>query len=367
MPNIEEAKTFVDYTLAMTGMIARIFRHCGYTVNEANFMTLNDPKGNYYVPDLFVEKDGQRAIVEIKAPRSMTIVQPLSVAKHFLQITADHYSDTKRILILVCNVSQMSRSRTRHIVRTWGYSNKDFELKDLNDLLKMASDNAELYAEFTSLLPKPVTLPEVNPQETDTNEPSTPVDVDSQELDKNDYTALINELEGWQVCDRNGKNQHSEYEKLCVKVLKALFHDELGLWDEQSTTLDGLNRFDIVCKIKAKGNDFWDTLEHHFHSKYIIFECKNYQDCITQREVYTTEKYLYSTALRRVAILVSVNGTGESAEKAIRGVLRETGKLIIPVTNKDLIEMLKQKQAGQNPAVEVLGDILDKLLVKLEK
>lgn len=367
MPNIEEARTFVDYTLAMTGMIARIFRHCGYTVNEANLGVINDSKGYYYIPDLIIEKDGQTAIVEIKAPRSMTIVQPLSVAKRFLQITDDHYSDTKRILVLVCSFSQASRIKIRHTVRTWGYCNEKFELKDLDDLLKMASDDAALYAEFTSLLPKPVVLSEVTPQKTDENDPSTPDEVDSHESERDDLTALINEVESWQVCDENGKNRHREYEKLCVRVLKELFHDELGLWDEQPTTLDGLNRFDIVCKIKAKGNDFWDTLEHHFRSKYIIFECKNYQDCITQREVYTTEKYLYSTALRRVAILVSVNGTGDSAEKAIRGVLRETGKLIISVTNKDLVEMLKQKRAGQNPAVEVLDKLLDKLLVKLEK
>lgn len=367
MPNIEEARTFVDYTLAMTGMIARIYRHCGYAVNENTLVVLKNSKGYYYVPDLIIEKDGQKAIVEIRAPRSMSIVQPLSVAKRFLEITDDHYSDTKRILIFVCNFSQVSRSRIRHCVRTWGYSNEKFELKDLKDLLNMASDDAELYAEFISLLPKPVTLPDMSSQESGENESSMLMEVDYQESKRNDYSALIKDVENWQVCDENGKNRHREYEQLCVRVLKALFHDELGLWDEQATTLDGLNRFDIVCKIKAKGNEFWDTLEHHFQSKYIIFECKNYRDSITQREVYTTEKYLYSTALRKVAFIVSVNGTGDSAERAIRGVLRETGKLIIPVTNKDLVEMLKQKRAGQNPAIEVLDKLLDELLVKLEK
>ncbi|MBP3661172.1 MAG: hypothetical protein J6I89_07260 [Oscillospiraceae bacterium] len=285
----------------------------------------------------------------------------------FLQKTAEEYLDTKRILVLVCDYTTAHKKRLYHFLRDKAYDTKNFEIKVLSDLLNMASDDAELYAEFTSLLPKPVVLPKVNSQATEVNEPHTPIEIECQVSEKDDFTTLIKEVESWQVCDENGKNRHREYEKLCVRVLKTLFHDELSLWNEQSTTLDGLNRFDIVCKIKAKGNDFWDTLEHHFHSKYIIFECKNYQDRITQREVYTTEKYLYTTALRRVAILVSVNGTGDSAEKAIRGVLRETGKLIVSVTNKDLVEMLKQKRAGQNPALEVLDKLLDELLVKLEK
>lgn len=251
MYKIEEGRNFVDYTLAMTGMIARIFRYCGYTVNEANLEVISDAKGYHYVPDLIIEKDGEKAIVEIKAPRSMTIVQPLAVIKRFLQITDEHYSGSKRVMILVCNFSQAARMRMRRCVRTWGYGNENFELKDLSDLLNMTSDNAELYAEFTSLLPKPVASTEMDAQRAGTHEPNVSTEADSGELERDDLTALINEVENWKVCDERGKNQHREYEKLCVRVLKALFHDELGLWDEQSTTLDGLNRFDIICKIKA--------------------------------------------------------------------------------------------------------------------
>ena len=335
----------------MTDMIAKIFRHCGYSVKYGIFVAADNLKKTHYIPDLILEDSKHRAIVEIKAPQSMVYRTPVSAAQRFLHESAASYPDVKRILIFVCSLpdkKQIKQLATRNSYRL----NETFELFDIYDLLNMVEDDAALHAEFTSLLPKPVQDPTLG---------------NSQTSERNELDELIHEVENWEVCDDNGKNRHKEYEQLCVRVLKALFHDELGLWDEQPTSLDGLNRFDIVCKIKAKGNDFWDILDQHFHSKYIIFECKNYQDSITQREVYTTEKYLYSTALRRVAFLISVNGTGESAEKAIRGILRETGKLIIPVTNNDLVEMLKHKQSGQNPAVEVLGSLLDRLLVKLEK
>ena len=45
----------------------------------------------------------------------------------------------------------------------------------------------------------------------------------------------------------------------------------------------------------------------------MIFEFKNYSDKITQKEVYTTEKYLYSKALRSVGIVVVANGYDDNA------------------------------------------------------
>lgn len=43
-------------------------------------------------------------------------------------------------------------------------------------------------------------------------------------------------------------------------------------------------------------------------SRYVIFEFKKYSEKITQKEVITTERYLYPSALRTVAILISPKG-----------------------------------------------------------
>ena len=100
--------------------------------------------------------------------------------------------------------------------------------------------------------------------------------------------------------------------------------------------------------------------------KYIIFEFKNYSKPITQKEIYTTERYLYSTALRGVAIVIAANGYEENAYWAAKGSLRENGKLIMLFDTEDLIAMNKMKMEQEDPANYLLNK-LDDLLLELEK
>lgn len=67
-----------------------------------------------------------------------------------------------------------------------------------------------------------------------------------------------------------------------------------------------------------------------------------------------------------VAIIIYCKGTDERAIKAIKGTLRENGKLILSISNNDLIEMLNKKIKGEFPT-DYLEDILDDLLIELKK
>lgn len=162
--------------------------------------------------------------------------------------------------------------------------------------------------------------------------------------------------------------QSRDHESLCIEILKYVLGDYLTLWDAQETTNDGLYRFDLCCKIKNGANqDFFDTVKHYFNTKYIIFEFKNYTEKITQKEIYTTEKYLYEKALRKVAIIISRFGADNHALKAAKGVLRENGKLILCLSDNSLLEMIEIKTRGDQEPAEFLGAILDDILVHLEK
>lgn len=122
-----------------------------------------------------------------------------------------------------------------------------------------------------------------------------------------------------------------------------------------------------MCRIKD-GNQktFWSILERYFNSKYVVFEFKNYNDAVTQKEIYTTEKYLYSKALRSVGIMIAANGYEENARWAAKGCLRENGKLILLLETKDLIEMNRLKEEQEDPS-EYLQNKLDEFLLELEK
>ncbi len=175
---------------------------------------------------------------------------------------------------------------------------------------------------------------------------------------------LKKQVETWKP---EGTSNCKAYEELCFKVLRELFADDLAKWKEQKSSNDGLFVFDLICKIKS-GNkkEVWRFFEDYFQSKFIVFEFKNYKEKITQKEIIITEKYLYLKALRTVAIIISPNGADENAQRIIRGVLRDDGKLIVDLTNADLIEMLEIKEKDEDPA-DYLCSKVDDIFISMEK
>lgn len=165
-----------------------------------------------------------------------------------------------------------------------------------------------------------------------------------------------------------GQEQFRAYEDLCTEILKNTLGDYLTLWRKQQPSNDELYRFDLCCKIKYGANqDFFDTIKRHFNTKYIVFEFKNYSREIGQEEIYTTEKYLYEKALRKVAIIISRHGADKNAQKAAKGCLRENGKLILCLSDEDLMQLIEIKERGEAETAEYLSNCLDDLLVQLEK
>ena len=165
-----------------------------------------------------------------------------------------------------------------------------------------------------------------------------------------------------------GVEQYKQYEEVCIEILKYILGDYLTLWYTQENTDNGMYRFDLCCKIKTGANqDFFDTIQQYFNTKYIVFEFKNYSNKITQKEIYTTEKYLYEKALRRVAIIISRKGADENALAAIRGSLRESGKLILCLSDRDILELIEIKERNEQPTEAFFGAMLDDLLIHLEK
>ena len=165
-----------------------------------------------------------------------------------------------------------------------------------------------------------------------------------------------------------GKEFFKEYEKICTEILKNVLGEYLSLWAVQEHSNDGLYCFDLCCKIKNGVNqDFFNTIQNYFNTKYIVFEFKNYKEKITQREIYTTEKYLYKKALRSVAIIVSREGASRNALSATKGCLRENGKLILCLSDKDLNELIRIKEKDEQPTVEFFEAMLDDILIHLEK
>ncbi|HAV3538146.1 hypothetical protein OHV66_12025 [Acinetobacter baumannii] len=105
---------------------------------------------------------------------------------------------------------------------------------------------------------------------------------------------------------------------------------------------------------------------HTLKSRYVVFEFKKYTDKIKQREIITTECYLYPMALRNCAFIISRKGVSSSAQTVIDGAMREYGKLIISLSEEDLIKLLEGKDKGEDPNV-YLFDKIDRFLMGLNR
>ncbi len=70
--------------------------------------------------------------------------------------------------------------------------------------------------------------------------------------------------------------------------------------------------------------------------------------------------------MRSTAIIVSRKGASRNAERVIHGAFREAGKLILSIDLKQMCEMLRKRDAGDDPA-SVLSDAIEGMLVGLER
>lgn len=332
-------------------VVLEIFRDNGFDVRHE---ICNDR----FMFDFIAEKNGIRYAIEIKAFRKIygNKTNILNVAKHLRNAFAHGLVsfDVIPVIVVVGCVEEEGVKET--FIDALKIYDQTIKLLDIRNLLYMVESNELLRNKLVSMLPfsvdgvKPI-KPDLELAATDAEESS---DI---------WSNYIRRIKGWVPSEE----ESSEYENLCCKILEELFADDLTGWKKQQPSNDNLFRFDAIAKIKhGNQKEFWEMLEKYFNSKYVIFEYKNYSKKITQAQVYTTVKYLYAKALRSVAILLSTNGADKHADIAIRGILREEGKLIVALSNADLVTMLEMKQRDEDPA-DFLSERLDALLIDLEK
>jgi hypothetical protein len=162
-----------------------------------------------------------------------------------------------------------------------------------------------------------------------------------------------------------GQRHSKAFEEKCIDAIKYIFKDDLGNWSPQKKTYDGIHRYDIISR-NISEHDFFVALLSDHRARYIIFEFKNYSKKITQKEIFSTEKYLYTQAMRSTAIIVSTLGVDVNARRVMHGAFRESGKLILSLTVDNICSMLHMRDQGEDPYV-LLHEFLDDILMGIEK
>jgi hypothetical protein len=147
------------------------------------------------------------------------------------------------------------------------------------------------------------------------------------------------------------------FERVCIDAIKGVFANDFNRWSEpQHRIEDGHHRLDLLGHINSR-NDFWTGIRYDFRSRYVVFEFKNYNGLISQKEIYSTEKYLFAGALRMVAIMVARNGEDDGSKKARIGAVREHGKLIMLLTHEDLKKIVDDFNKGEDPYAVLIDNL----------
>jgi Holliday junction resolvase len=333
---------------AWLDLLEELFQKKGFAI-----LSRDDRAGRRPEPDLAVKSDDEVVAVELKLHRSERV--PLALIRNAFEQLEKMIRLKKAqrgILVIPQRLSQSHYST---------FQRRQHELWDLARLIEEAKEaDQHLAADLEEL----VRALRVGAE----RQPELPAgvaelgDVPSDDLPPiGAGTALAEQLEGLLP----GKKDAQEFEKLCEKALRLLFDKDFIGWRSQSEIEHGFQRVDVIARLQPSQSAFWSTLSADFRTRYVVFEFKNYTDPITQEQVFTTEKYLLSLALRSVAVIIAKNGSAESADRAMRGALRE-GKLIMCINMLEFCGLLRGFDAGDNPE-EVLIRKVDDLLMTIAR
>lgn len=291
-------------------------------------------------PDLIVSQRGSTGIVELKLHRSDEIPKVLlrNARESVIRMARRHGAGEAFLVIPLLRQG----SRTIEDIDDGPL----LEIIDIGVLDMETRNNPRLRARLLDLLRALEVGAEVQPSRAIVTESS----IKGSEAPlppSNEGARLADALDA--IAPGNVDSADKIYEKLCVEALKLLFGEDLTGWKSQSSIDMGFQRVDLIARIQPEKSPFWLTLVADFHARYVVFEFKNYAGKISEDQIYSTERYLYATALRSVAIIIARNGIKESAERAVRGALREQGKLLLCLSQAEFSAMLRGFDEGNDP------------------
>ncbi|PKL77866.1 MAG: hypothetical protein CVU99_09075 [Firmicutes bacterium HGW-Firmicutes-4] len=351
-----------QYARDVEEFCVRLFQQYKYDVKREQVLNIDSRRLSF---DLILSSEEDNILIEIKAYRSRhTPINVIDTAigrmlryKSLIENNIENEITLKYtyFLILFCEIDHQQKKDI--------FEQNGIAIWDIANLLYICDENSMFLQELSELASFQITdiIPE-KPYGWRSKE----LDVKFESIGVSGQTTAESLEEKLLACKTGKANKASEeYENICTDIIRFLFESEFTQISDQHKTSDNLFRMDLLCGIKGS-SEFWKCLIRHYNSRFVVFEYKNYCDKLSQNLIYITEKYLFNTTLRNVAIIVSRKGFSPNANIAALGCLRESGKLIIDLTDQDLISMLHMKTNGEEPSDFLLWK-LEKLLMSVSK
>jgi hypothetical protein len=310
---------------------AKVLAAAGYEVERE---VRADVAGQMFAIDLmFRNADGLHYLAEVKWTRLDPV--PLQMLRDWAaRLTAYKTSlPESQLVLIVSGVVEEAH-------RDWLKQQFGVNVWDAEHLKLLAHDDGELFAQLLIFEEATKKLEAERLKTRNDAIPAAEFEREENPPLQTPGAALIAQLKAIPPGNKGAK----AYERVCIDIIDYLFGEHLIDARPQSRTEDGLDVFDIVYRVRPNHN-FWTTLTRDFRARVIMFEFKNYNDPIGPQQVYTTERYMSGAALRPICFLVSRHAPHAHAELAAFGSMRESGKLLIFLSDADLLTMLRFRDA----------------------
>jgi len=143
----------------------------------------------------------------------------------------------------------------------------------------------------------------------------------------------------------------ADYQRLVYEILNYCFEPELTDGKMESKTLDGTERRDITYLNEAE-TSFWSYVRFTYGSPCVMFEVKNV-GAVTIEHINQTATYL-GAHLGMLGCIVTRHAPEENIIRKQYAVYNNTPsmprKVILILSDDDLLELIRAKQQGQYPA-----------------
>ena len=140
----------------------------------------------------------------------------------------------------------------------------------------------------------------------------------------------------------------SKYQKHIEKVLDYLFGSVLSSPITELSDHFKINRRDFILRNYAE-TGFWAHIRTRYLADYIVLDAKNYTKKVTKKEILQISNYLKVHGAGLFGIIVSRNGGDNGSYYTCREIWAMDKKLVIVLTDDDIIKMIIAKASTNNP------------------
>jgi hypothetical protein len=147
-----------------------------------------------------------------------------------------------------------------------------------------------------------------------------------------------------------GKGSWKAYQDVCREILRYALVPPLLEPSEEAATMGRAQRRDLIFQIPYDAGDFWGWIKLTYKSLALIVECKNYADLLPASQLTITSKYFGEKKLGLFGAITCRKGLSDSARQEQTRLWMEDEKMILSLTDVDMINMLALKEANDDPS-----------------